>query len=325
MKNRLKTFLMTAILLLSAAAMAGCGNNSQEKDTAAGQEANDGTADKAADDTAAYPLTITDGLGDEVTIEKKPERAISLSPANTELLFAIGAGDRIKGRTDYCTYPEEAADVESIGTYASPNTELIISLEPDVIFASDHINDSIREQVEAAGAKVIVYSPKDVDAVKDTILQAGQIMDLNENAEKLVASMDADLKELEDAAASRDKNLSVFVDIGSFYSVGSDSLLGDILDRLGVTNIAADTGEAYPQLSVETIIEKDPDIYISLYPTAEELKKTAGIGDLDCIKNDRIIFFEALSPEADTIQRPGPRIAEGMKLLSEQIDKEAGE
>lgn len=323
MTKKWKMFLMAVVLTMTMTAMTGCKDKSSEKNA---EEASPKEAEKAEDDSSstAYPLTITDSLGNEVTIEECPKRVISLSPASTEILFALGAGDRVKGRTDYCSYPEEAAAVESIGTYTSPNTELIISMEPDVIFASDYIDDSIRSQVEAAGAKVVVFSANSIDEVQDVILQAGQILDLDENAEDLVASMDEDLQKVEDMTAGQE-SLTAFVDIGSFYSAGPGSLLGDMLERLHVTNIAADTEEAYPQLSVETIIEKDPDIYISLYSTPEELKATAGLGDLDCIKNDRIIFYEALCNEADMIQRPGPRVVKGMLLLAEQIYGEDGE
>ena len=149
--------------------------------------------------STTYPLTLTDSLGNEITIEKEPERVLSLSPANTEILFALGAGDRVKGRTDYCTYPEEAQQVESVGTYTSPNTELIIAMEPEVVFASDYMEESIREQVEAAGAQVIVVSANSVQSVQDVILQMGQVLNLNENAEKLVTSMKEDLKEHNDS------------------------------------------------------------------------------------------------------------------------------
>lgn len=326
MTKKWKMLLMAAVLTLTMTTLTGCKDNSSEKSA---KEASPGATEEAAGDSSnsggtAYPLTITDSLGNEVTIEERPERVISLSPASTEILFALGAGDRVKGRTDYCSYPEEAAAVESIGTYTSPNTELIISMEPDVIFASDYIDDSIRRQVESAGAKVVVFSANSIGQVQDVILQAGQILDLDENAEDLVASMDDDLQKVEDLAAGQE-SLSVFVDIGSFYSAGPGSLLGDMLERLHVTNIAADTEEAYPQLSVETIIEKDPDIYISLYSTPEELKATAGLSGLDCIKDGRIIFYEALCDEADMIQRPGPRVVKGMLLLAEQIYSEAGE
>lgn len=329
MKRKWKMLLTTAVLTLAMTALTSCSDNSPKEDAAkaspeATAEAAEDTGDSSDSGGTAYPLTITDSLGNEVTIEEKPERVISLAPATTEILFALGAGDRVKGRTDYCSYPEEAAAVESIGTYTSPNTELIISMEPDVIFASDYIDDNIRRQVEAAGAKVVVFSANSIEEVQDVIAQCGQILDLDANAEELAASMDADLQKIEALTAGQ-SSPSVFVDIGSFYSAGPGSLLGDMLERLHVTNIAADTEEAYPQLSVETIIEKDPDIYISLYSTPEELKATAGLSDLDCIKNDRIIFYEALSNEADMIQRPGPRVVQGLQLLAGQIYEEAQE
>lgn len=342
MQKKWMKFLLTAVLTLSVTALTGCGgtqkgSSSPQETTAAAEketsqdESTDTKDTKDAENKGSategtgrqngtvYPLTVTDGLGDEVTIEAEPERVISLSPANTEILFALDAGAMIKGRTDYCSYPAEAADVPSIGTYTSPNTELIISMEPDVIFASDYMDDSIRKQVEAAGAKVVVFSANSVESVLDAILQAGKILNLNENAQALVDSMNADLEDLQTDIADKKGTRSVFVDIGSYYSAGPGSLLADMLDKIGATNIAADPGEAYPQLSVESIIEKDPDVYISLYTTAEELKETSGLNDLDCIKNDKITYYEALSNEADMIQRPGPRVVEGMELLAEQI------
>ncbi len=328
MERKWIALLLSAILMLSATALAGCtqsdqGADAKESPTAAADKAdaseNQPEDTKGSASDVEYPLTITDGLGDEVTFEKEPQRVISLAPASTEILFALGAGDRVKGRTDYCSYPEEAAKVESIGTYSDPNTELIISMEPDVVFATDYVDDGIREQVEATGAKVVVYTAANVDAVLDTILQMGLILNLNENAAELVDSMRADLEEVQQITASHPEEKSVFVDLGSFYSVGPGSLLYDMLDRIGVENITEDTGTAYPQLSAESIIEKDPDIYISLYSTPDELKQTAGLDELDCVKNDSILFFEALSEEADIIQRPSPRVVEGIRLLAEKI------
>lgn len=330
MDKRRKMLLFSLLMALAMAFMVGCGGKESKEDVQNGPE----TADEspAAEDESEedgqqtsgtneteYPLTITDSLGNEVTIEEEPQRVISLAPADTEILFALGVGDRVKGRTDYCSYPEEASEVESIGTYTSPNTELILSMEPDVIFASDYIDDSIKEQVESTGAKTVVFSANSVEEVKTVILQAGQILNVNEKARELTDSMDAELKELQVTLSSVKEKKSVFVDIGSFYSAGPGSLLADMLDKMGVTNVAADTGEAYPQLSVEMIIEKNPDFYLSLYSTPEELRATAGLSELTCIKEDHIIFYEALSKEADVIQRPSPRVVQGMRLLAEQI------
>lgn len=338
MKKKLTIMLLSAIMLITSVNMYGCGSGSQETDSESKQEQTTGTEEEKeekgdAQETAAagdqeesspaddteYPLTITDSLGNEVDIEKEPEQVISLSPANTEILFAIGGGSRVKGRTDYCNYPEEASEVTSIGTYSSPNTELILSLEPDVIFASDYIDDSIRKQVEDAGIKVVVFSANSVEEIEDVILQAGQILNLNQNAEDLTASMNEDLADIQDTASSIQEKKTVFVDLGSFYSAGPGSLIDNELNIIGAENIAADSGETWPELSVETIIEKNPDIYLSLYTTPEDLKKTAGLSELDCMDGDNLIYYDGLSEEGDLIQRAGPRIVEGIRLLAEKI------
>lgn len=323
-------------LMLSAAAVfaAGCGGNAEETDhtqeestegfQAEGTEdAEDSVSEGQSDSTdggeTQYPLTVTDDLGNSVTIEEEPQRVISLSPANTETLFALGADEKIVGRTDYCTYPEEAAEVDSIGSYTSPNTELIISLSPDVIFASDYIDDAVREQVENAGAKVIVFTANDLESVEQDILTAGQVLNQNQEAADLVNGMESDMEEIQGILAAKTEAKSAFIDLGDYYSAGPGSLLGSVLDDIGVENVVADTGEAWPQVSVEKIIESDPDVYISLFTAPEELKQVAGLSSLDCIQNDQIIYYDGLSPEADLIQRAGPRLVEGMRLLAEQI------
>ena len=157
MKKRIVNLLLAGILSVTAVLAVGCGSGKSgsnsgeegENTVSAGSEnaggnsaSSSGSSDNAEGDekgTTVYPLTVEDDLGNEVIIEEEPERVVSLSPANTETLFALGAGERIVGRTDYCSYPEEAAEVESVGTYTAPNTELIISLSPDVVFASDYI------------------------------------------------------------------------------------------------------------------------------------------------------------------------------------------
>ena len=331
-----KTISVMLTLMLSAAAVfaAGCGGNAEETDhtqeestegfQAEGTEdAEDSVSEGQSDSTdggeTQYPLTVTDDLGNSVTIEEEPQRVISLSPANTETLFALGADEKIVGRTDYCTYPEEAAEVDSIGSYTSPNTELIISLSPDVIFASDYIDDAVREQVENAGAKVIVFTANDLESVEQDILMAGQVLNQNQEAADLVNGMESDMEEIQGILAAKTEAKSAFIDLGDYYSAGPGSLLGSVLDDIGVENVVADTGEAWPQVSVEKIIESDPDVYISLFTAPEELKQVAGLSSLDCIQNDQIIYYDGLSPEADLIQRAGPRLVEGMRLLAEQI------
>lgn len=322
MKKKIKGVILASSMILTILASAVCESSAAESTTEESiteeNATEENTADVSAEETQ-YPLTITDDLGNTVTIEEEPERVVSLSPANTETLFALGAGERVVGRTDYCNYPEEAADVPSIGTYTSPNTELIISMTPDVVFASDYIDDAIRSQVENAGATVIVFSANDIESVEQDILLAGQILNLNEEAQKITTGMEEEMAKLQEILSANTEEKSAFIDLGDYYSAGEGSLLGNMLDDIGVRNVAEDTGETWPQLSVEKIIESNPDVYISLYTTPEDLKAISGLSELDCIKNDQIIYYDGLSPEADMIQRAGPRLAEGTRLLAEQI------
>lgn len=272
----------------------------------------------AAEDTT-YPLEITDDLGNQVTFEEAPETIVSLSPAATEILYAIGAGDKVVGRTDYCDYPQEVADVDSIGSYAEPNMELIIEKAPDVIFVSDYIDDSIRSQVEAIGTKVFIFSANDIEAVENDIQAAGQILNVNDEAKEVTDGMEADRADLKETLSGKEEEKSVFIDIGSYYSAGPGSLLDSLLKEIQAENVAEDTGETWPQLSVERIIEKDPNVYVSLYTKPEELKEVSGLADLDCIANDNIVYFDGLSNEANMMQRPGPRLVQGAKILAESI------
>lgn len=269
MKKSIISGACAAALLAGLVFAAGCGRTSgadtegkkpQTEETAAREEAAGETAeemeDQAQDGTVEetqYPLTVTDDLGNEVVIEAEPERIVSLSPANTETLFALGAGEQLVGRTDYCSYPQEAAEVPSVGSYSSPNTELIISMDADVIFASDYMDAAIRSQVENAGAKVIIFAANDLESVEADILLAGRVLNRNEEAKEITDGMEAEMAELEEILSANTVEKSAFVDLGDYYSAGEGSLLGSMLEDIGVRNIAAATGEAWPQLSVETI------------------------------------------------------------------------
>ncbi|MDO5410345.1 MAG: ABC transporter substrate-binding protein [Lachnospiraceae bacterium] len=325
MNQKLRVLFAAVLLVCTMIFMSGCaadsgksGKSTEEDRTAEnGAEGNSLQEGNAGETT--YPLEVTDAFGNKVTIEKEPERVVSLSPANTEILFALGAGERVKGRTDYCSYPQEVSKVQSVGTYTSPNTELIISMEPDVILVSDAIDESIKQQVEAAGAKVVVFSANSVESTKDCILTIGKILNLNQKAAEITGHMESELKAIQEKVASVQKKKTVFVDLGSYYSAGPGSLLDDMINQLGAVNMIADASETWPQISLETIMEKNPDVYLSLYTSPEELKNTEGLKELDCIKNDHIIFYEALSADGDIVQRPGPRLIEGIRMLAEKI------
>lgn len=275
---------------------------------------------------AAFPVTVTDDLGNEVTLEAAPKSIVSLAPTDTEILFAIGAGDAVTGRTDYCNYPEEAADVDSIGTFSEPNMELILSKSPDLVVASGYLDDNIRQQLEENGTVVFITNANDLESTQKDIETLGKLIGYEDEAKAVVDNMDnqwADLsKELE--AVTEEK--SAFIDLGSLYSAGPNSMLDNSLKLIKVENVAADADSEWPQLSAEAVVEADPDVYISLYSKLEDVQQTAGLSDLACLNEDGgFIYIDGSSVEGDMIQRSGPRYVEGLKVLAELIYPEIAE
>lgn len=245
-------------------------------------------------------------------VESDTVRVVSLAPSVTEILFAIGADDMIVGRTDYCDYPESALQIDSVGTFSSPNMELIIEKMPQFVISSDFVDENIKSQLEAIGATVYVVTASNVNEIENEIIKIGEMLGLSDNAQKVVDGMKATAEQVSGMKKSDAK--TVFYDLGSFYSVGGDSFLGNVLNDIGVINIAADSGDEWPHLSVETIVEANPEIYISSYTNAAELKEIAGLNTLACLQEPNLIILdEAL---AECIQRPGPRIVEAELKLA---------
>lgn len=273
-----------------------------------------------------FPITVTDDMGNEVTLDEAPESIVSLAPVNTEILFAIGAGDIVTGRTEYCNYPEEAQDVDAIGTYAEPNMELILSKSPDLVIATGYIDDSIRQQLEENGTAVFITNANDLETAEKDIETIGKLIGYETEAAEVTADMEKEWEALSAQLEDVSETKSAFVDIGSLYSAGPDSLLDNSLKLLNVTNIAADADSQWPQLSAETVVDADPDVYISLFSPLEDIMETAGLSELACLNSeDGFIYIDGSSEIGDIVQRPGPRYVEGLKTLAEMIYPEIAE
>lgn len=314
--KHLTLLLISSLIFLLI--LTGCNSST---DTAENKDESSLSVTTYSGDTE-YPVTVKD-INGEVTIESEPERIVSLSPANTETIFALGVESRLVGRTEYGNYPPEAEEVASVGSYASPNAEAILEKTPDLVITSDFIDESLKTQLEATGAKVLVFSPNTVKDVENYMVTLGQVVNANDMASQLVTDIQAEYDALIEKLGAVEEEKTVFLDLGSYYTAGPGSLLNDELELIQAKNIAGDADSAYPQLSVETIIADDPDVYISFYQTIDELKKVPGFDTLKAFKNNEVYYYDGLGNDADMIQRPGPRIIEGMKILAQDIYPEA--
>ena len=216
-----------------------------------------------ADD--AQPVDVVDALGRTVTIDSVPEKIVSLSPSNTEILFALGVGDKVVGVDTYSDYPAEAAAIENkVGTYSNPNVELIVSLEPDVVFADDNLQQDAIDQLDKLGIKVVAVAGTDYASVQDSILMVGQCVGVD--GQSVIDAMDADKAAAEALVPADGDKPSVYfaLSFGEYgdWTSGTGTFVDDIITDLSATNAAADLGEGWQSISVEKLLEADPDVIL---------------------------------------------------------------
>lgn len=311
--NKLKLVIGTLAVLVFAILLTGCGDSDLKTDAS-----NDSLLEAVEGETT-YPVTVTDDLGYEVVIEKEPERIASLGPAQTEILFALGVKDKIVGRSDIDDYPAEAADIPSVGTYYEPNIELIIGAAPDLVIAANYIEEDARTQLNQAGIQVYACYDAGLYQTENNIIKIGNMLNANDSAAKIVSEMENKRKEIAEICKKAETQKKVFVDLGDFYSAGDGSLLDDMLKEINALNIAAGSGETWPQLSLEKIISENPDVYLSLFESKEEIAKKPGLDAINAVKEDTIYALDPFSQEASMIQRSGPRIIDGLEIMAKLI------
>ena len=270
----------------------------------------------------AYPVTVKDSNGDELLIEKEPSKIISIAPNITEMLYAIGAGDRLIGRSDYCDYPEEALNVESIGSIMTPDLEKIISLEPDIVIVSTHFLDETEKQLSDLGIKVIVlYEEHSVTGVYTMIETLGTILNLQKNATVLVEDMKSSIEETVDAVKGLEApSVYYVIGYGEFgdYTAGGDTFAGELITMAGGNNIGKEvSGWSY---SLERLLEVDPDIIVLPDYYKEGFMTADNYKELSAVKNGNVYVIDI-----NLIDRQGYRNAEGLRMLAEIFHKDAFE
>ena len=270
-------------------------------------------------------VEVIDALGRAVTIDSVPEKIVSLSPSNTEILFALGVGDKVIGVDSYSDYPEEAAAIENkVGDYAGPNVELIISLEPDIVFADNTIQQDAIDQLDALGIKVVSVTGSTYDDVPAAIEMVAQCV--GADATEVLATMEATKEAAIAMVPDESENPSVYfaLSYGEYgdWTSGKGTFVDDILSMLGAVNVGSDLGEGWLSISVEKLLECDPDII--LIPGDESMveafKADATYAELSAVKNGTVYAVDA-----NMSQRPGPRIADAMMEFATILYPESAE
>jgi iron complex transport system substrate-binding protein len=301
-------FLLTALLVLSIIALSACG-------------AGDDTASPSASPSAG-PITVTDDSGATVTLAQPATRIVSLAPANTEIAYAIGAGDKMVAGTSYDDYPEEAKSLPKIGDFANPSVEKIASFQPDLILAAGGIQDGLRSKFEKLGVQVYVVDPTTYEGVMASITEVGQLAGTSEEAQQVVDTMKQAQADVQGKVGSLDK-ATTFLEIYSepLMTAGSGTFIDNMITIAGGENIGAEAGRGFPNFSTEVLVQKDPVVYIADSGSMSkpgDISKRAGFSELTAVKDGRVYVIDD-----NLIARPGPRLAQGLQELAKMIHPEA--
>jgi len=272
--------------------------------------------------TEALPRTFVDDLGRTVNIEKVPEKIISLAPSHTEILFALGLGDKVIGVTRYCNYPEEAKEKEEIGGFATPDLEKIIDLKPDLILAFGSLQKSLVTELEDKGQTVFWLYPHTVTGILESFERIGEITGKVAAAEQLRNRTEERIRlvqeNVEDIPEREKVTVFRVMGLDPLGTIGGDAFQTDVFRLAGGRNIFGNTKKDYFQLDLQTLITLDPDIIVICDEDEEEakarIKSQEGWGDLDAVKTDRIVVISC-----DLICRPSPRIAQTIETLAEKF------
>jgi iron complex transport system substrate-binding protein len=265
-------------------------------------------------------------------ITKSPTRIISVIPAVTEILFAIGTGGQVVGVGSFDTFPPEVNKLPKVGALLDPDVERILSLKPDlvVIYASQA---DLKQQLQRAGIRAYEYQHAGLADVTSTIRALGDVTGHTEDARKLAASIERGLAEIRTRVANESKPRTLLVfghergALRGIYASGGVGFLDDMLTIAGGSNAFADVKQQSVQASTEQIIARRPEVILEIRARdsafaaadqATEIRVWNALSSVPAVRTNRVSFLVD-----DRLVIPGPRVAEGTRLMAQALHPEA--
>ena len=270
------------------------------------------------------PSRFVDEVGREVNLPSSPKRIISLAPNITEILFSLGLDEEIVGVSIHCNYPEKAKDRVRVGSYISLDFETILWLKPDLVIATGAGNtQEMVKRLEQLEIPTFVIFPKDFDGILRSITDLGRLLDRGQEAQLITQGMRARRQRVM-ALTHGHYRPRVFLQIGEapLVTVGKGSFANDLIHLAGGENIAGGDGEMYPRLSMEEILMRSPEVIIvsTMNPKGNHdktLQEWTRWKTLPAVQQGRIHLIDS-----DLIDRPSPRIIEGLEELARILHPE---
>ncbi|WP_016698193.1 ABC transporter substrate-binding protein [Actinoalloteichus spitiensis] len=319
MNLRSRLAALPALSLIGVAALAGCANREEAADPSAATATQQTPATQDTTE-AGFPVEVTLGDTEPVTIDQRPTSIVSLTPTATEMLFAIGAGDSVVAADTYSDYPPEAPTTELDGI--SPNIEAVSEYQPDLVISSGDSQELLDAMAAIDVPVLVVGTAGDLEDSYQQLVALGEATGNQEAAEALVADMRAEIDQIVTSTETPEEPLTYYHELDqTFYSITSGTFAGQVYDLFGLENIAdaADGGD-YPQLSPEFILEADPDL-IFLADTkccgqsAQTVAERPGWDTLSAVQEDGIIELDD-----DLASRWGPRVVEFAEAVGAAVN-----
>jgi len=249
--------------------------------------------------------------------DKGSQRFISLSPTLTEILFELGAGRDLVAVTTYCVYPEEAKAKEKIGDFVNPNFEKIVGLKPDVVFAETWSSSKIVSRLRGSGLNVReVKSPRSVEEIYQAILQVGEGLGKQSQANTTVEGMKRRIQAIRARADQMKSHPSIYIEIDlPSWTVGRASYTSEAVEMCGARNIFSDVDKPALQASKETIIERNPELILTFDSNPEEFRLRPGWQKISAIQKGWVIGDVG----RNMLSHGNHRLVDGMEQLQSRL------
>jgi iron complex transport system substrate-binding protein len=268
----------------------------------------------------AAALQITDDRGVTVTLDRSPQRVVSLLPSLTETVCALGECRRLVGVDRYSNFPASVRALPQLGGGIDPNIEAVVALRPDVVLMATSSRGV--ERFEALGLKVLALEPRSSADVQRVIGQLGQLLEVPD-AQRIWRAIDARVAAAAQSIPPAARSARVYFEVSRGpYAAGPGSFLGEMLQRLGVRNIVGPELGPFPRINPEFVVRADPDLIMIGERNAQGLAQRPGWAGMRAVRQQRLCVFP--EAESDILVRPGPRMAEAARLLARCIADKGG-
>jgi iron complex transport system substrate-binding protein len=260
----------------------------------------------------AHALQVTDDRGVTVTLAQAPQRIVSLLPSLTETVCELGRCQRLVGVDRYSNFPASVQKLPQVGGGLDPNIEMIVALKPDVVLMAT--SSRAGERLQALGLKVVALEPRSHADVQRVMLKLGQLLEVPD-ADRIWRAIDAGVSAAAQSLPAGVRGTRVYFEVNQGpYAAGESSFIGETLTRLGVKNIVPAKLGPFPKLNPEYIVRANPDLIMVGQRSADGLQARPGWQSIRALREQRLCIFPP--DEADMLVRPGPRMAEGARLMA---------